>query len=404
MKMRVWEMGKSAEARTISSATSSVLPNPQANGPMHTFGQNGSLREIAWLFLKLGCTSFGGPIVHIAMMEREVVARKKWISKEHFLDLVGATNLIPGPNSTEMAMHCGQQRAGYRGLIVAGCSFILPAVMITAILAWAYREFGTLPEVQPFIYGIKPSIIAVILFLMIGLGKKALKTFELGLIGLASGILVLAGYSEIAVLLAAGLVGITIHVLRQKPNQANSFLPFLLIAAISNLKLFWIFLKIGSILYGSGYVLFAFLDDTLVAEGIITKQLLIDAIAVGQITPGPVFSSATFIGWQIDGAKAAFAATVGIFLPSFIFVALLNPLIPKLRKSRIMSSFLDAVNIASVAIISAVIIDIGREVLVDWRSITIAIIGFITSYFFRNINTAFIILGGSLLGYLLTFF
>ena len=174
--MKAWETGKSAEAKTISSATSSGLPHPQANDHMHTFGQNGSLREIAWLFLKLGCTSFGGPIVHIAMMEREVVARKRWMSREHFLDLVGATNLIPGPNSTEMAMHCGQQRAGYRGLIVAGSSFIFPAVIITAILAWAYREYGTLPEVQPFIYGIKPSIIAVIQFLMIGLGKKALKT------------------------------------------------------------------------------------------------------------------------------------------------------------------------------------------------------------------------------------
>lgn len=326
------------------------------------------------------------------------------MTKEHFLDLVGATNLIPGPNSTEMAMHCGQQRAGYKGLIVAGCCFILPAVLITAILAWAYREYGTLPQVQPFIYGIKPSIIAVILFLMIGLGKKAIKSIELAVIGLASGILVLAGYSEIGVLLAAGAVGIIIYFLQRKPRQANSFFPILVITAVSNLKLFWIFLKIGSILYGSGYVLFAFLDDTLVAQGIITKQQLVDAIAVGQITPGPVFSSATFIGWQIDGAKAALAATVGIFIPSFVFVALLNPIIPKLRASKTMSAFLDAVNIASVAIISAVIIDIGREVLIDWRSITIALAGFIISYFFRNINTAFIILGGSLLGYLLTFF
>lgn len=371
---------------------------------MISVNKKNTLLEIAGVFLKLGCTSFGGPVVHLAMMEKEVVTRKRWMTREHFLDLVGATNLIPGPNSTEMTMHCGQERAGFKGLLVAGSCFIFPAVIITAVIAWAYQEYGTLPEVQPFIYGIKPAIIAVILFLMIGLGKKALKSVTLAIIGLASGVLVLAGYSEIGVLFAAGLAGILIYVFQQDSQRINCVAPLLSLPVVSNLKLFWIFLKIGSILYGSGYVLFAFLDDALVTPGIISKQQLVDAIAVGQFTPGPVFSSATFIGWQIGGPAAAFVATAGIFLPSFIFVVLLNPIIPKLRKSKVMSAFLDAVNIASVAIISAVIVEIGREVLVDWRSILISIGGFVIFFFFRNINTAFIILGGSLLGYLLTFF
>ena len=370
---------------------------------MNKSGDKTSLTEIATTFLKLGCTSFGGPAVHLAMIEKEVVVRKKWLTREHFLDLVGATNLIPGPNSTELTMHCGHERAGFKGLIVAGCSFIIPAVLLTSVVAWIYQQYGTLPEVNRFIYGIKPSIIAVILFLMIGLGKKAAKSPTLAIIGLGAALLVLIGYSEIAILFGAGLAGICIHVVQQRSGKANSFAPFLMITAISDTKIFWIFLKIGSILYGSGYVLFAFLDDALVTPGIISKQLLVDAIAVGQFTPGPVFSSATFIGWQIGGPKAAVAATIGIFLPSFVFVALLNPLIPRLRQSTLMSAFLDAVNIASVAVISAVIVEIGREVLVDWRSILIAIAGFLVSYFFRNINTAFIILGGSLMGYGLTF-
>ncbi|WP_276366697.1 chromate efflux transporter [Chryseolinea sp. H1M3-3] len=364
------------------------------------------LLEVAEVFFKLGCTAFGGPAVHIAMMEKEVVGKRQWMTKEHFLDLVGATNLIPGPNSTEMTMHCGHERAGFPGLLVAGACFIFPAAILTGVLAWMYRHYGTLPEVQPFVYGIKPAIIAVIVFLMIGLGKKALKTVALGIIGAVAAILVLAGFSEIVVLFGSGAAGILIHTIKQKAKRANSITPIIILAVnhISNAKLFWIFLKIGSVLYGSGYVLFAFLDDALVSQGLLSKQQLVDAIAVGQFTPGPVFSSATFIGWQIGGVKGALAATIGIFLPSFIFVALLNPVIPRLRRSWIMSAFLDAVNIASVAIILAVIIEIGKTTLLDWRTILIACIGFIVAYVFKNLNTAFIILGGSILGYLLTLF
>jgi chromate transporter len=367
-----------------------------------------SLREIANVFFKLGTTAFGGPAVHIALMEKEVVQNRKWMTQAHFLDLVGATNLIPGPNSTELAMHCGQERGGSKGLVVAGLCFILPAVLITGIIAWAYQRYGALPNARPYIYGIKPAIIAVIVALMLTLGRKALKSVELGVIGATAAILVFAGVSEIVVLFAAGAVGMLFKVVTSK-NKVNTFSPLLVLAStgitgIPNFKLFLIFLKIGAILYGSGYVLFAFLEDELLTRELITRQQLVDAIAVGQFTPGPVFSSATFIGFQIGGVYGALAATIGIFLPSFLFVAFLNPLIPVLRKSKWMSAFLDSVNIASVAIILAVIIQIGRESIVDWRSVAIAALSFIVTFYFKTLNTAWIILGGAVAGYILSLF
>jgi chromate transporter len=368
----------------------------------------GKLKEVALLFLKLGSIAFGGPAVHIAMMDEEVVRKKKWMSGEHFLDLVGATNLIPGPNSTEMTMHIGNERAGWKGLVLAGFCFIIPAVIITSIFAWAYQLYGHLPRVQPFIYGIKPAIIAVMVVTMIRLGRKALKSVALGIIGVCSAIAVLAGLNEIYVLFGAGLIGVLLYFVQKGTNGAFGFIPVtflqinMAVLDTSSIKLFLIFLKIGAILYGSGYVLFAFLDAELVAKGLITKQQLIDAIAVGQFTPGPVFSSATFIGWQIGGLKGAIAATIGIFLPSFLFVALLNPLIPKLRKSKIMSAFLDTVNITSIAIILSVIIEMSRETLLDWRTVVIAILSFSVTFYFKKLNTAFIVLGGSVIGYLLS--
>jgi chromate transporter len=317
---------------------------------------------------------------------------------------VGATNLIPGPNSTEMTMHCGHERAGWKGLIVAGLCFILPAVIITGSLAWAYDKYGQLPEVTRFIYGIKPAIIAVIVATMISLGRKALKNLTLGILGGLALILTLLGVNEIFVLFGFGGLGIILHYLQGKTIRSVApLLPFAITAAkIPNLALFWTFLKIGSILYGSGYVLFAFLDAELVSTGIITKQELIDAIAVGQFTPGPVFSAATFIGWQVGGLWGSLAATVGIFLPSFAFVAFLNPLIPKLRKSKTMAAFLDAVNIVSVAIILAVVFEMGKETLQDWRTIVIALISLPVTFYCKNLNTAFVVLGGAILGYLLS--
>jgi chromate transporter len=366
-----------------------------------------SLSQIASLFLKLGLIGFGGPAVHISMMEEEVVRKREWMTHQHFLDLVGATNLIPGPNSTEMTMHIGHERAGWRGLVLAGCCFIVPAVFITALFAWAYQLYGHLPGVKPFIYGIKPAIISIVIVTMIALGKKALKSIQLGVIGLLSAIAVLAGASEIFVLFGAGLIGIIVYLIQSKRNAGYGIFPFSLLqisnitADTNSVKLFLIFLKIGSILYGSGYVLFAFLDAELVAKGLLTKQQLIDAIAVGQFTPGPVFSSATFIGWQIGGPGGAVAATIGIFLPSFLFVALLNPIIPRLRRSKVMGAFLDTVNIASIAIILSVIIEMSRETLLDWRTILIAVVSFFVTFYFKKVNTAFIVVGGAALGYLL---
>lgn len=371
--------------------------------------QSSAIKELAKLFLKLGIIGFGGPAVHIAMMKEEVVKKRGWMSEAHFLDLVGATNLVPGPNSTEMTMHIGHERAGWKGLLVAGTCFIVPAVIITAFFALLYQHYGQLPQVQPFIYGIKPAIIAVVVSLMINLGRKALKNIELAVIGVLAAIAVLAGLNEIYVLFGGGLSGILIHLLRTANKTANGVFPFVLLQLstasvnLSDCKLFLIFLKVGAILYGSGYVLFAFLDAELVSKGLLTKQQLVDAIAVGQFTPGPVFSSATFIGWQIGGVAGALAATVGIFLPSFLFVALLNPLIPRLRNSKIMGVFLDTVNVVSIAIILSVTVELGKLTLLNWRTITIALVSFAVTFYFKQLNTAFIIIGGALLGYLLHF-
>jgi chromate transporter len=372
---------------------------------------NNEIKEIARLFLKLGVIGFGGPAAHIAMMQDEVVAKRKWLTEQHFLDLMGATNLIPGPNSTEMAIHIGRERAGWKGLIVAGLCFILPAVIITGIFAWLYKQYGQLPEVQPFVYGIKPAIIAIILGAVFPLAKKSLKSVELALIGLIVLVFSLLSFNEIYLMFGAGLLAILLTSIRNKKlNATNCILPFTLlqlsnttILSGTSLNLFLIFLKIGAILYGSGYVLFAFLDTELVSTGLLSRQQLIDAIAVGQFTPGPVFSSVTFIGYQIDGLTGALVSTVGIFLPAFVFVALLNPLVKKMRNSNLFSAFLDAVNVASVAIIISVCFSMGKDTITDWRTILIAVLSMLLAFRFRKINSSFIVLGGSLSGFLLSF-
>ncbi|WP_136467768.1 chromate efflux transporter [Flagellimonas onchidii] len=370
--------------------------------------QKNELREVAKLFFKLGCIAFGGPAAHVAMMEDEVVKKRKWMTQEHFLDLVGATNLIPGPNSTEMTMHCGHERAGWKGLFVAGICFIFPAVVITAVFAWLYEQYGQLPKVEPFIYGIKPAVIAIIVMAAFRLGKKAVKTTELAILGSIALGACLLGVNEIAALFGTALLGLILYFAKKSSRNVNSFVPFLFfsmdgVAKLGTLKIFLTFLKVGAILYGSGYVLFAFLDAELVANGWLTRQALIDSVAVGQITPGPVLSTATFIGWQMNGAMGALVATLGIFLPSFLFVLALNPLIPKMRKSKIIGSVLDAVNVAAVALIIAVCIEMGKDTLIDWRTTVIAIASLIVVFVFKKLNSAFIVFGGALLGYLLTF-
>ena len=365
--------------------------------------QSKNLKEIASVFFKLGSIAFGGPAAHIAMMDDEIVKKRKWISSQHFLDLIGATNLIPGPNSTEMTMHCGHERGGWQGMFVAGISFIFPAVVITMVFAWLYEKYGQLPEVEPFIYGIKPAVIAIILSAVHRLGKKALKSVELGILGVLTLIACLLGVNEILAMFGCGVLGLLLYFIKNPPSKAGTFAPLLLLQ-VSQMKIFLTFLKVGAILYGSGYVLFAFLDVELVATGLMTRQELIDAIAVGQFTPGPVLSTSTFIGWQLGGFWGAIAATIGIFLPSFIFVMLLNPIVPKLRKSKVISAFLDAVNIAAVAVIVAVCFEMAKDTLTDWRTIAIALLSLVVVFAFKKMNSAFIVLGGAVLGYLLTFF
>lgn len=369
--------------------------------------QKKELKEIAKLFFKLGCIAFGGPAAHIAMMEDEVVKKRKWMTQEHFLDLVGATNLIPGPNSTEMTMHCGHERAGWKGLFVAGFCFIFPAVMITSVFAWLYQEYGQLPKVEPFIYGIKPAVIAIIIMAAFRLGKKAVKNTELAILGIITLVACLFGVNEIVALFGCGLLGLGIYFIKKNRGNLKSFFPLLFFqivdpSKIGVLKIFLTFLKVGAILYGSGYVLFAFLDTELVANGWLSRQVLIDAVAVGQITPGPVLSTVTFIGWQMNGIIGAIAATLAIFLPSFIFVLILNPLIPKMRKSTIIAVILDAINVAAVALIIAVSIEMAKDTLTDWRTILIAAISLIVVFVFKKMNSAFIVLGGTVVGYLLT--
>ena len=371
---------------------------------------NSRLREVSLVFFKLGCFAFGGPAAHIAMMEDEVVTKRKWMTRDHYLDLIGATNLIPGPNSTEMTMHCGHERAGKKGLFVAGISFIFPAVFITGILAYLYVTYGTLPEVAPFIKGIQPAVLVIIASAILKLGKKALKNWELTIIGLLVLAASLLGVHEVVALLIGGLLGGVYFFLKRKTQSKtlHSFFPFLLpfftsetLQTITTLKIFLTFLKVGSILYGSGYVLFAYLDAELVATGLLTTTELIDAIGIGQFTPGPVLSTSTFIGYQLGGFWGAIAATAGMFLPSFLFVLILNPFIPKMRKSKILGYFLDSVNVAAVAVMLAVLVTMSLATLVDWQSIFVALIAALLVFGPKKISVIWVIIIGAVLGYAL---
>lgn len=371
---------------------------------------NVSIKEIVRLFLKLGFLGFGGPAAHIAMMQQEVVAKRKWMSEQHFLDLLGATNLIPGPNSTEMAIHIGYDKRGWKGMLAAGLCFILPAVFITGVFAFLYRKYGHLPEVEPFVYGIKPAVISVILGAIYPLAKKSVKTFFLAIMAITVLIASLFGINEIYLMFGAGLFGVAYFYIRtiKHQNTLQNVIPFFILQlggtnlfSEINVRLFWVFLKIGAVLYGSGYVLFAFLDTELVQAGVLSRQQLMDAIAVGQFTPGPVFSSVTFIGYQINGISGALWSTIAIFLPSFVLVALINPLMKKMRQSKLLSVFLDSVNVAAIALIASVCFTMGNEVIADWRTLLIAVISIFVVFRFKKLNSAFVILGGAFLGLLL---
>ena len=368
--------------------------------------------QVVALFLKLGLTAFGGPAAHIAIMHDEVVKRRKWLTDQEFLDLVGATNLIPGPNSTEMAIHIGYLRAGWAGLVLGGACFILPAVLIVMALAWGYVRFGSSVQASWLLYGVKPVIIAIITQALWNLGKKAVKSPLTGAVGLAVVALYFLGVNEIALLFASGLVVMAGENLRRSKLDGASLLvplagfslPSLAAIPFSLSVLFLTFLKIGAVLYGSGYVLLAFLRaDFVVRLGWLTDQQLIDAIAVGQVTPGPVFTTATFIGFVLGGVPAALLATLGIFLPSFIFVALSNPVIPRLRNSPWASSLLDGVNVASTGLMTAVTWQLGRAALIDPLTVTLALVALVLLLQFR-VNSTWLILGGALTGLLISVF
>ena len=369
------------------------------------------LKQVAAVFFKLGLFAFGGPAAHIAMMEHEVVTKRAWMTREHYLDLIGATNLIPGPNSTEMTMHCGYQRAGKKGLFIAGISFIFPAVFITAILGYLYVLYGALPQVQPFIKGIQPAVIVIIASAVIKLGKKAVKNWELALLGTLFLAASLLGLDQVLVLFAGGLLGMCYFLIKSKMQSttlaiAPLFMVFIVSeigAKLSAMGIFLKFLKVGSILYGSGYVLFAYLDTELVTTALLSQTQLIEAIGIGQFTPGPVLSTATFIGYQLGGFWGAIAATAGIFMPSFLFVWLLNPLIPKMRKSKVLGYFLDSINVAAVAIMLAVVITMSKQTLVDWQATLIAVVSVVLIFGFKKVSVMWVLIIGAILGYVLAF-
>ena len=374
-----------------------------------------TLKEIAALFLRLGVTAFGGPAVHIAMMEDEVVRRRAWLTREEFLDLYGATNLIPGPNSTEMAIHIGHRRAGWAGLLVAGTCFIVPAALITLGFAWAYIRFGSLPAAGWLLYGVKPVIVAVVLQALWGLGKTAVKTRLLAGVGVAGVVATALGANEVLVLFAAGALVAAAHRLAQpraprepKGPSASAALPFALLAGgagataavapFSLLLLFGFFVKVGAILFGSGYVLLAFLRADLVDRfHWLTEAQLLDAVAVGQVTPGPVFTTATFLGYVLGGVPGAALATLGIFLPAFFFVAVSGPLVPRLRRSALAGPFLDGVNMASLALMAVVTFQLGRSAVIDGVSGALAVVAAYLLLRFK-LNSAWLVLGGGLVG------
>lgn len=379
------------------------------------------------MFLKLGLIAFGGPAAHIGLMEHEFVRRRQWLTHAKFADLLAATNLIPGPNSTEMAIYVGQLRGGFPGLVVAGACFILPAMVIVMAIAWSYQRFGELPQVAGLLYGVKPVIIAIIAQALWRLGRTAIKTPLHAGIGLAALVLAYAGTHELLLLLGGGGVCLAIQPWRNPRGPAPAASAWLPLPFVGSKKLLWaaaapaattaggaaaaaasgfglwplflFFLKVGAVLYGSGYVLLAFLRSDLVERwGWLTEAQLLDAVAVGQVTPGPLFTTATFVGYVLGGVPAGLLATLGIFLPAFVFVAVSGPLIPRLRDSVLAAAFLDGVVTASLALMAVVSWHLGRSAVVDWLTATLAVVSAVLVFRFR-VNSAWLVLGGAAVGF-----
>jgi len=382
--------------------------------------------ELVKLFGTLGTIAFGGPAAHVAMMRTEVVVKRRWMSEQEFLDLVAATHLIPGPNSTELAIHIGHRRAGWRGLIVAGAAFIIPATLIVMAVSWVYVTYGTLPDVRAVMAGIGPVVIAIVAHGLWSMGRTAVKSTWLALLGLGALAAVLVGVHELAVLAAACLLALAAYLFsrrggfsqRGRPPQRRGL--GVLVAALSGgsattlgasalaavttpfsmTTMFGMFVKTGSVLFGSGYVLLAFLRADFVERlGWLTEGQLIDAITVGQITPGPVFTTATFIGYLLSGPTGALVATLGIFLPAFVFVAITAPIVPKLRSSPVMGALLDGVTVASLGLMAAVTWQLARVAVHDWLTAVIALVSFALLVHSR-VHSGWLVLAGAALGWL----
>lgn len=366
--------------------------------------QSKPLQEVVRFFLRLGLTAFGGPAAHIAIMHDEVVLRRNWLNDQHFADLLGAAQLIPGPSSTEMAIQIGFARAGWLGLVAGGVCFILPAMLIVTALAWAYVQFGAMPQVNSILYAIKPIVIVIVAQALWEL-RKIIKTRWMWVVGLAAAILFLLGVNALMLLIAGAVVVMSSSSLPRRPTAALVNAPFAGIvaaaapaAAFGLPLLFLTLLKIGTVLYGSGYVLLAFLrQDFVQSLGWLTDQQLIDAVAIGQVTPGPVFTTATFIGYVLGGIPGALVATLAIFLPAFVFVALVNPLLPRIRRSPSARALLDGVNAASLGLMAAVMIQLGAAALTDVITIAIGVIAAVLLFRFR-LNPTWLIGGGAAAG------
>ena len=383
------------------------MSGPGPTGPPPDPAPRATLGELARFFLTLGTVAFGGPAAHVALMEDQVVRRRGWLTREAFLDLLGAANLIPGPSSTELAIFIGFRQAGWQGLVVAGICFILPAALIVAVIARFYVRYGTLASGASLLYGVKPVVIAVILQAVWGLGRTVLKTRWLIGIGLVTLLAAALGANALVVL----ALGAVLAMLGRLAERGRVVPTAALVPALWAIPaggatafglgpLFLVFLKVGALLFGSGYLLLAFLHGDLVQRlGWLTEHQLLDAVAVGQVTPGPVFTTATFIGYLLGGAPGAVVATLAIFLPSFLFVAASGPLIPRIRRSPLAGAALDGVTVASVALIGVVTWQLGRAALVDPLTAIVALVSAVLLMRFR-VNSTWLVLGGAALGLL----
>lgn len=371
-------------------------------------GRRARLLEVAAVFGKLGATSFGGPAAHIALMEDELVRRRGWVTRARFLDLLGAANLIPGPNSTELAIHLGYVRAGWAGLVVAGVAFIVPAALAVGALAWLYVRLGTRPDVAAVLAGVKPVVVVVVADALRRFARTLLTGPRLAVLAALAAAATVLGVNELLVLLVTGLTAAAAR-RRSTPGRAGAAPLVVPLAAgvaaaaapATAAGLFWVFLKIGSVLYGSGYVLLAFLrSDLVVRLGWLSDAQLLDAVAIGQVTPGPLFSTATFVGYLVGGPAGAVAATVGIFLPAFVLVAASGPFLPRLRASATAGAFLDGVNAASLALMAVVTVQLGRDALASPWSVVLAAVAAVLLLRYRVAST-WLVVGGAAAGWVL---